>query len=135
MRIYTASKVKHAPLWRTLRENGWPVAATWIDEASEGETACYGELAARCLREVAQADVLLLYCEAGETLKGALIEVGAALALGKRVVCVGVCDSLSRVFSAHTLWSCERSLGAALERLRAEMDGTLPAILTPPPAG
>ena len=43
----------------------------------------------RCIIEAANADRLVLYCEAGEVLKGALIEMGAALARGIEVVCVG----------------------------------------------
>lgn len=114
MRLYTASKTTHAHLWQALRSSGVPITATWIDEAGEGQTASYAELADRCIREVAQADAVLLYCAPGEILKGALIEVGAALALGKPVLCVGDCPSLSRVFKAHPLWSSHPSIKSAL---------------------
>jgi len=119
VKFYTASKIIHAHLWQALRSSGIQVTATWIDEAGEGQTASYAELADRCIREVAQADAVLLYCAPGETLKGALIEVGAALALGKRVFCVGDCPSLSRVFKAHPLWSSHPSIESALAAARA----------------
>ena len=53
--------------------------------------------------------------EPGELLKGALIEVGVALAHGIPVYCVGDCESISRVFRAHPLWHSVRSLYDAME--------------------
>lgn len=102
--FYTASKVKHAPLWRSLRKRGYPINSTWIDEAGEGESADYSELATRCVNEIRSADFILLYCKPGQLLKGALIEAGIALALGKEVRCVGNCHTISRVFKSHPLW-------------------------------
>lgn len=114
MRFYTASKTKHAPQWQALRAAGCKITATWIDEANEGQTADYAELSERCLREIKAADFMLLYCEPGELLKGALIEAGMALAMGRQVRCVGRCDSLSRVFNKHPLWTEHESVAAAL---------------------
>jgi hypothetical protein len=38
--IYVASRVKHAPMWRGLRDmQRLPINSTWIDEDGEGETA------------------------------------------------------------------------------------------------
>jgi hypothetical protein len=129
MRVYTASKVKHAPLWVRLRDEGLHVIATWIDEAGEGQTPDRSELAERCLREVGMADLLLLYCEPDDLLKGALVEAGAALALGKPVLCVGTCASISRVFVAHPLWrgcaTLEEALAEITHGLRACLSETL----------
>lgn len=102
--FYVASKTTHAWRWRALRNRGHRINSTWIDEADEGQSADYADLAARCIAEAAAADALILYCEGGEMLKGALIEVGAALAAGKEVRCVGDCPSISRVFRKHPLW-------------------------------
>ncbi len=102
--FYAASKTVHAPLWRAMRAAGVNIIATWIDEAEEGQSGSYADLAARCLDEAARADATLLYCEEGELLKGALLEAGAALAAGKEVRCVGSCLSLSRVFCQHPRW-------------------------------
>lgn len=105
MRVYAASKVKHAGMWRALRDFGMPIHSSWIDEAGEGQTADHAELAMRCLLEVHETQALILFCEPGDILKGALIEAGAALALGKHVYCVGTCESLSiRTFSKHPNW-------------------------------
>lgn len=112
--IYFASKVKHAPLWKDLRNKGVRTCSTWIDEAGEGETADYVELSERCIAEISRANAVLLYCEPGEILKGALIEVGIALANSIPVLCVGGCDSLSRVFRKHPLWHEFDSIANAL---------------------
>jgi hypothetical protein len=116
MKIYTASKTAHAQKWRALRRDH-DVTASWIDEAGESQTADYSELATRCITDIESADVLLLYCEPGELLKGALIEAGIALALGKQVRCVGECASLSRVFNRHPLW---RQFATIKEALNAK---------------
>lgn len=91
--IYTASKVRHAGLWKTYRAEGHPVISTWIDEAGEGETKCETDLWVRCVREASSAGVLIVYVERYDTLKGALVEVGAALASGVKVLVVGVIGS------------------------------------------
>jgi hypothetical protein len=116
MKIYIASKTAHAASWLKLRSQRTDiqVTSTWIDEAGEGQTADYSELAQRCLKEVAESDFILLYCAENEILKGALIEVGAALALGKEIRCVGDSFSLSRVFFRHPLWKWFPSVDAAL---------------------
>lgn len=102
--VYFASKVVHATRWQAMRDSGVTTASTWIDEAGEGQTADYAELSERCLNEIAQAERLVLYCQPGEILKGALLEAGAALMAGTPVFLVGECESLSRVFRKHALW-------------------------------
>jgi len=114
-RIAVASKTYHAPMWRKLRGKGLPVISTWIDEAGEGESASYKDLAERCLREVASADMLILFCKQGDILKGAMIEAGASLASNIPVYCVGESESLSRVFSKHPLWFDVESIDRALK--------------------
>ncbi|MBA1159361.1 hypothetical protein [Microvirga mediterraneensis] len=98
--IYIASKTAHAPRWREARANGAPIISTWIDEAGVGETKCFADLWCRCASEAAEADVLIVYREPGEILKGAFVEVGCALNAGKPVYAVG-CDDLS--FTHHRL--------------------------------
>jgi len=102
--IYFASKVIHAPRWQALRASGVTTSSSWIDEAGEGQTADYAELSERCLNEIAKAERLVLFCQPGEILKGALLEAGAALMAGTPVFLVGECESLSRVFRKHALW-------------------------------
>lgn len=95
--FYIASKVKHAPRWLDLRAHGVPINSTWIDEAGEGESSDYADLWMRCIQEASDADALIVYVEPGEHLKGALVEVGVALASGKEVRVVGELPSKSLV--------------------------------------
>lgn len=84
--IYVASRAsvpERAALWRTFRADGWPIVSTWIDEDGEGATEDFGELWERITREVTGAAGLVFYAEPGDLpLKGALVEVGMALAAG-----------------------------------------------------
>lgn len=90
--IYTASKVIHAPKWREMRAEGWPIVSTWIDEADDGQTDDFEDLWKRCVNEAKFADVLVVYREPDEVLKGAFVEVGAALANSVPVLASGFND-------------------------------------------
>ena len=103
-KIYMASKVKHAHLWKSLRSEGYNIISTWIDETEENSTVDYVELSERCIAEITEADVTLLYVESEDVPIGALIEAGAALAVGKRVHLVGECTSVNKVFRKHPNW-------------------------------
>lgn len=89
--IYIASKTAHASRWRVLRDTvGEPIISTWIDEAGEGESGDLADLWRRCIAEASNAEILILYREPGEVLKGGWVELGAALACGVRVFAIGV---------------------------------------------
>lgn len=87
--VYVASRASlpaRSAMWRQYRDAGVPIVSTWIDEAGEGETESFAELWDRILLEIKTADRLVLYAEQEDfPLKGAFIEVGAAIALGKPV--------------------------------------------------
>lgn len=90
MKIYMASKTIHAPKWRDLWDRqGFNIISTWIDEADEGQTLDWPDLWTRCLTEASTCDILVVYREPYEELKGAWVEVGAALASGRVVRGVG----------------------------------------------
>lgn len=93
MKIYVASKVKHAADWQRYRfiskTWGMEITSTWIDEAGVGQTKSWEDLWLRCIGEAARCDILLCYAQEDEVLKGALVEVGAALGAGKFVYYVG----------------------------------------------
>jgi hypothetical protein len=96
-RVYVASKAEHGPLWRELRAAGEPIISTWIDESGPGQTADWPGLWWRCIQEASTATALVCYCREGERpLKGALVEVGAALAHGVPVYWVGPEQSVTR---------------------------------------
>lgn len=91
--FYVASRAtipERAAAWRRFRHRGVRITSTWIDEAGDGETACFTELWDRIQTEITIADHLVLYAEPDDfPLKGALIEVGMALAMGRPVtVCL-----------------------------------------------
>lgn len=91
-KIYTASRAsipERSAMWRMFRDvYGCDIVSTWIDEAGEGETDDFSELWNRISAEIASCDKLVLYAEPEDfPLKGALIEVGIALGMGKPVVC------------------------------------------------
>jgi hypothetical protein len=69
-------------MWRALRDEGYSITSTWIDEAEAGQTGDMSELWTRIAREVSESGRLVLYVEPNDfPLKGALIEVGMAIAL------------------------------------------------------
>jgi hypothetical protein len=91
-KFYVASRAslpERPAMWRDLRARGVEITSTWIDEAGEGETACMIDLWRKIMWEVREATALILYVEPEDfPLKGALIEVGAAMALSKRILVV-----------------------------------------------
>lgn len=91
--IYAASKTSHAAMWRAIRERGVMIISTWVDEAGPGQTEDLSELWFRIEQEIRMSRFLVLYAEKKDfPLRGALVECGMALALGKpvRVVLPGV---------------------------------------------
>lgn len=95
-KIYIASKAIHRPMWRYLRDRwDFHIISTWIDTPDEfiGVTdevnLDYTKLWLSCVNDVRNCDVLVMYVEEGERMKGALIELGIALGLGKEVIVTG----------------------------------------------
>lgn len=94
IRVYTASKLQHWLKWKELRAE-WPefkFTARWPDVDIASIPGTPEQCAAHWLddeKDVRSADVVLVYAEDGEHLRGALIEAGMAIALGKQVIVVG----------------------------------------------
>jgi hypothetical protein len=94
IRVYTASKLTDAPLWRSL-EKDWPHVifhARWLRHIDVG-TPDTPKLAASYWLEdeqdVVSADALIVYSESNTPLRGALVEIGMAIAFGVSVIVVG----------------------------------------------
>ena len=91
--VYVASKSNLHGYWRTWQatgmRDGFEIISTWIDEGDEGATADWSDLWVRCVTEAAMADVLVAFYRPGDVWKGALVEIGAALAADKPVYVVG----------------------------------------------
>lgn len=96
MKIYVASKSRHWPFWAALRAAGIPIAASWVDtefnRTPGAEPPDWALHWMKCIDEAAASDVLLIFAGADENQNGALVEVGAALAAGKRVYLVAPHD-------------------------------------------
>lgn len=82
-------------MWRALRDEGVRITSTWIDESCLDEYYSHERQPAeflsrlwnRITEEIAAADGLVLYAERDDfPLKGAFIEAGIALGMGKPVV-------------------------------------------------
>lgn len=93
MRIYIASKACHRPLWREFREAGHNIISRWIDVpdkySEDPEGLDFTQLWQWCVEDVISCDALVCHVEPGEVLKGAILEVGVALAHNKRVILLG----------------------------------------------
>lgn len=91
-KVYIASKMHHAPKWREAysREDihvvsRWPFLETQVDDRPSNCRKFWQD----DFTDVQSCAVLILFAEEGENLRGALVEVGIALALGKFVIVIG----------------------------------------------
>lgn len=111
--IYVVSKVAHAGVWKGLRDRGYPIISTWIDDGTEPGID-FIEAWPRYLGEAAQASFVIVYVLPGEELKGGLVEIGAALANNAYVFIVGSCPSALRTVRHHPRVHQATSVGHAL---------------------
>jgi len=94
IRVYTASKLQHWRRWKDLRSQ-WPevtFTARWPDIDIASVPGTPQEARAHWLddeADVRSADVVLVYAESADNLRGALVEAGMAIALNKKVLVVG----------------------------------------------
>lgn len=100
IKVYTASKLKEGPRWRQLA-NDWPeveIVARWpfLHVNGEGAPAWPDNCAAHGavfwqhdFEDVANSNVVLVYGEESDVLRGALVEAGIAIGLGIPVIVVG----------------------------------------------
>lgn len=123
-RVYVASRTRYGERWRATREqlkdDGIVVTSTWIDECEAGQSQDLSDLWRRCITEATEADFLILYAE-DIVLKGALVEMGAALSHGVPVLLVASEDvDFSHVSAfAHPLVKRFYTMDAALSHVRA----------------
>ncbi len=118
VKIYGASKVRHASLWLAAKQNGYNIISTWIYEAGAGQSKSLKELSERCIQEVKDSDVVIVFAEPNDKLKGAFIEMGVALAFYKPVFYVG---ELTGAFSHHPLVIKFKNADAALSSCTREV--------------
>lgn len=89
--IYVASRAlpERVAMWLQYRDQfHFPVISSWIDQAGLGESD-YTQLWPLIMEEIRSCTALVLYARKEDfPLKGAFVEVGAALVLGKPVYVV-----------------------------------------------
>lgn len=125
MSIYIASKTRHADRWLAMRADGAPIISTWIDEAGEGASADLHDLWDRCITESKSCSALIVYREPEDILKGAWVEIGAALAVGIPVYAVGLDGfTISKYRGIKHFTSIEDAFEAALALPRPERSTT-----------
>lgn len=91
--IYIASRASnpnHPKNWRELRDvHGYKIVCSWIDADCDDTSTDFEALWTRIENEIRSCERLILYVEQEDfPLKGALVEVGMALALGVKVFIV-----------------------------------------------
>lgn len=115
MSFYTAGKVWNAEKFQFLRDNMMlPVRARWIDLASDHPIVTGNKplLWQMCYEDVRDSNFVFLYSDSeDEEQRGALVEVGMAYGLNKRVYAFGYSKSLRAdavsdvAFTHHHLWT------------------------------
>lgn len=89
--VYVASRASagRVAMWREKRVGGWLTSSSWVDEGSVNGGKISPDLWFRIRCEIGESDGLILYAEPSDfPLKGALVEVGIALAYRKPVILV-----------------------------------------------
>ena len=117
--FYVAGKTKYAKFWRFLRDSlGAKIVSRWIDKNDVFEREECKRVAVDCLRDVAQADIFILYVEKDDNLKYSLVELGAALALDKKCYIINNEDNkqISRTMFAHPNIIFIESVAEALDK-------------------
>jgi nucleoside 2-deoxyribosyltransferase len=91
IRVYTASKMKHAAMWRDLCTATPHVQfhARWLKHSAIGTPDDSGQASEFWMQDVRDADAVLVYVEPGDHLRGALVEAGMAIAYGIPVCVIG----------------------------------------------
>lgn len=92
--VYVASRAsipQRAAMWRNYRdEHDARIISSWIDQDRPGETSDFRELWEDIHTEIRACQRLVLYADHDDfPLKGALVEVGIALGMGKPVWVLG----------------------------------------------
>lgn len=135
-KVYIASRVHHAEQWRRIRDGGGlNIISSWIDEAGEGETENFDELWERIYKEIVACDYFILYAPNSDAAwKGALIETGAAIALGKKVYVVAPGPFEGRTMRPLGSWIQwgRVEVYPSLEQVVARMQDAYPKLPTPP---
>jgi len=127
MKLYFASDIRHARKWIDYRNKLYPnitVVSSWIDLMKDGEIVnpkegLVKESWENNIKDVLLCDVLVLYAEPGDSMRGSCFEAGVAFTLRKSIVYVGDLKTIGTVECCfHASF---RDLDHCLETLKIEM--------------
>ncbi len=90
-KVYVASNLKHRSMWIALIAKLQIVTTSrWlIMSESKDDREFRASVWTACIEDVKSADVLLYYKGEGDSMKGALVEIGIALGAGIPIVVCG----------------------------------------------
>lgn len=95
IKIYGASKLDEAQTWRDLKNASIHLVSRWPNTFKEDNDTSPGECRKGWIEneeDIRAADILIvLPPRNGGNLRGALVEAGMAIGLGKKVIIVGQC--------------------------------------------
>jgi hypothetical protein len=94
IKVYTASKLDQAQRWKDLALEWTEVkfTARWVSQhvGSTPDHECFAKVFwEHDAEDVFASDVVLVFAESHEHLRGALVEAGMAIAFGREVIVVG----------------------------------------------
>lgn len=111
-------------MWRKLQQEVPHVFfnARWLKRAENEDKLTdedFGDLWKECQEDIKGADILLMYAENGDQLKGALVEVGMALAYGVQVIVVTPVENAR----SYGTWIHKKGIlfAATMEKAMAEL--------------
>lgn len=106
MKVYVAGKFEDRDIvrqvYRELKSKGHEITLDWTDHEHSKTTSEQAKWAVEDIEGVKRCDVLIAVLISDYRYRGALIEIGAALALGKRVITLGRNEN-SSTFLYHPL--------------------------------
>ena len=93
-KIYSASKIWHAPEFQRLRDvEGYNIVSRWIDYDNDHPIVAQKDvLWTHCLEDCLDCDLMVIFCkDFDEHQRGVLVEAGHVLAQGKPVYRINDC--------------------------------------------
>ncbi len=91
--IYVSSRAsipERPAMWRNFKKIGANIISTWIDESDDQATVSFPDLWHRIQEEILACDRFIFYAEPEDfPVKGALVEIGLAIAYVKPIWVLG----------------------------------------------
>lgn len=86
IKVYTSAKLEWATKLKAVNQDGFHFNARWLDTADAGRQRLKpaSHWQQENFDDICAAHFFLLYIEPGDHLKGALVEIGYALGIGKK---------------------------------------------------